>query len=476
MVFLVSGLMAGLAGILITASGLPVVGPTGQTIWILAPLAAAMVGGASVRNGTGNLRTATIGAALVATTNWLTAELRMPISGPVVAAIYLGGSLLVDRSKNLTWYQINQLRRGNLLALPSQLRLPTILPTVRLPRIGRLGVVLALLTVSAAAYAYIGFYTTRHVPRASAMITSTAGLVEIWRAGEAGSTAGYPGDTLRTGDRIATGFKSQAILRFSDRSHLTLEGSTNLTLTELTEMPDGTRTTRLYVQLGTLLARVAQLVGARSEFSVDSPMLAVAVRGTLFYMVVERTRGYVEVLAGEVEVTRRYLETEPRTGQRYTQQEIAAVSMGQWIEALRDRHLGQGQLLSDYEQEQIEQMDEQITAQIRRGLRNPGMWRGYLGVILMVLLLYLFFTYIQPPPPPFSPDDIAATVQRLEETRTRSPEDSANAAALAHIYLNLGDVDSAQAELRGIVEVDPDSEFGRWALRVLTELQSRRRG
>ncbi|MGQ9730821.1 MAG: hypothetical protein ACUVX8_06045, partial [Candidatus Zipacnadales bacterium] len=216
--FLISGLMAGLAGLLIACAQLPAVGPTGQTIWILGPLAAALIGGGSVAGGAGNLRTATVGAALVCATNSVAMQLHMSISGPAVESLYLIIGLLGDRWKNMTWYMITELRRGNLMALPQGLRLPMFLPTLRLSSTSKALAAVSALLVSTVSYGYVSFHATGRVSPSTIRVVSVAGFVEIGRSGMQETVPAAIGDLLHPRDTVTTGQASEVILRFHDGS------------------------------------------------------------------------------------------------------------------------------------------------------------------------------------------------------------------------------------------------------------------
>ena len=472
-VFGVSGLMAGLAGLLIAGAQLPAVGPTGQLVWVLAPLAAAVIGGGSVAGGTGNLRTVAVGAGVVAVTNHLCTQLSMPVSGPVVEAVYFALGMLCDRHKSMTWHMLSEVRRGNLLALPGELRLPMLLPTVRLPRAGKVVLRALVPLVAIVGYAYVAYYAGGRVPEGQASIADLAGLVEVTRSGANQPVPAVVGDLLSPSDSLTTGIASTVLLRFSDGSRVRLYENTEMTVQEISLTSDGTTTTRTYVRLGQVFARVSKLQTKRSSFSVDSPFVTVAVRGTAFHLSVGQTDASVRVVEGRVSIIRRSLETDPATGAQVTVDEERTLDAGEWLQALRGRRFALPGALSATDLTTLGNLDKALSTNEWRTLRNWRSWRPFVLLAVVATLLYLFFTYYQPPPP-MGADDLSRVARRFDATRRRTRDDSPAAVALAQMYLNLGDLDAARAELQRIVEVDPDSEYGQWALRVLTELERRR--
>lgn len=472
-VFGVSGLMAGLAGLLIAGAQLPAVGPTGQLMWVLAPLAAAVIGGGSVAGGTGNLRTVAVGAGVVAVTNHLGTQLNMPVSGPVVEAVYFALGMLCDRYKSMTWHMLTEVRRGNLLALPEELRVPMLLPTVRLPRVGKVVLRALALLVAILGYAYVACYAGGRVPEGKASIADVAGLVELTRSGAGGAVPAVVGDLLSPSDALTTGVASTALVRFPDNSRVRVYENTEMTVQEISLAGDGTSTTRTYVRLGEVFARVSKLQTKRSGFSVDSPFLTVAVRGTSFHLSVGQTDASVRVVEGQVDVIRRSLEADAATGTQVTVEEERTLDAGEWIQALRGHRLASPGVLSATDLTALGDYQKTLATNEWRTLGNWRSWRPFVVLAVVGSLLYLFFTYYQPPPP-MGTDDLSRVARRLDATRRRTRDDSPAAVALAQMYLNLGDIGAAQAELQRIVDVDPDSEYGQWALRVLTELERRR--
>ena len=467
--FGVSGVMAGLAGVFIAAAQLPVTAPTGQTTWLLAPVAALLLGGASGSAGRGSIRIAVSGAACLALINWFLGQLRTPISGPVCEALIIAAALLMERWRMLGWYQLHQLRRGNLFALPEELRLPSVLPVFS--RVSKPALVGLSLTLSVTAYAYIGFYATRHVPTRSAVVASRLGLLQVYRTGGGDWEDCALGDVLHVGDTVRTGVASKAMLRFSDGSYVRLYAGTSLYMQQLEETGLG-RNTRLYMQAGRLWASVHRLVSPVSSFEVDSPALTVGVRGTIFLVVVQFDEAYVEVAEGSVSVVRKYAERDRRTGALATREQSDVLQMGEWIGNLRDHRVETPQQLPNDELEALKVAGEKVVAQLRRTLLDPGFWRGLLALVISLVVLLLLFAFLQPPAPPTSTFDMADRAGELEGRRQRTREDSPNAASLAQLHLNMGQIDEARAELQSIVQVDPDSEYGQWAQRVLVRLRS----
>lgn len=473
--FMISGLMAGLGGLLIASAQLPTVGPTGQVIWVLGPLAAALIGGGSVSGGTGNLRTVTVGAGLVATTNFVCEQLRMPISGAVVESLYLIVGLLTDRWKNMTWHLAIQLRRGNLLALPANMRLPVVLPTFQLSGAGKWLAATAALFIASLAYGYVSFHAAGRVPPSSARVVSVFGLVEVSRAGAGRAVPAIVGDLLHGRDMITTGQASEAVLRFNDGSRIRLREGTELSLEELSLFANGTTRTRLRMEIGELFAKIRPLPTRDSVFTVESTLLTVSVRGTAFHMIVQPTHAQVEVTEGEVEVTRRIPGLDPRTRTATTDEEIRRLRPGEWLRTLSDRREALAEQLTSDEKTALENFFPEPSLEEWQSLTRLTTWAPFIGMVISVLAVYLVITLLPAPPSPVDADELTAAARRLDQQgRARRAGDSAAAAALAQMYLNLGDLEGARRELHSIVEVDPNSEFGRWAARVLSEIERRR--
>lgn len=470
--FMVSGIMAGLAGVLIASSGFTALGASGSMIWLLTPLAAALIGGASVAGGSGNLRTAVVGAGVVATTNWLTARLGMPTSGPIAEMPYLVVGLLADRWKNMTWYMIAQLRRGNLLALPAEMRLPMVLRLWRRTSWATRIVSLALILVIAGGlYLYVSLYVVTRVPEGTAVALNITGVAQVTRAGSATPEPLASGASLRPGDRVTVGRRSEALLRLCDGSQLRVYANSEIYITDLSSMPTGGNTTHLAVSAGSVFAKVRKLVNRQSSFTVESPVLTLGVRGTTFEMGVDQRRGRVAVGEGTVEVKRQFFATDAETGETRAVEDTQKLSERQALETERGRARLKLEFLQPQEVQRLQLQKWAIEQDNRLMYAQAIKSNTVQGLIFGLVVLYIaFLIYLRPEPPGYLPEILAKRAKEFEAIHKATPHDSSRSAALAQMYLRVGEVEKAEDELRAILEHDPKSDYGQWASRMRAQL------
>ena len=112
----------------------------------------------------------------------------------------------------------------------------------------------------------------------SATVLSVKGKVEIQEAGM--WVALQKGDVVEKGTVISTGFSSEAVLSVSNSS-ISLGPLTRVTIENLVSTNDKD-TTQLYIDSGTLAAKVSGKDGKRAGFKVRSPVATASVRGTSF--------------------------------------------------------------------------------------------------------------------------------------------------------------------------------------------------
>ncbi|MGQ9730822.1 MAG: FecR domain-containing protein, partial [Candidatus Zipacnadales bacterium] len=260
-------------------------------------------------------------------------------------------------------------------------------------------------------------------------------------------------------------------------SRLRLRSATEISVEELMLLANETSRIRVRMAVGELFANVRRLPTRESRFVVDSPLLTVGVRGTAFHMVVEATQARVNVTEGEVEVTRRFTAPDPVTGATTTEEVVRTLKTGEWLSALSGRR----QVLSDQlTREDVAALSHEsvkISPDEWRILRQPATWLPFVAIVISVLLVYLLVVFVQPVLAPIDVEEVSAAARRLDQQgRERRASDSPAAAALAQMYLNLGDLETARRELQSIVDVDPNSEFGQWALRTLAALERRQPG
>lgn len=466
--FLVSGLAAGLAGLLIACSSMSIIGNAGQMVWMLTPLTAALIGGGSVSAGTGNLRTATSGAACVALVNWLVNQLRMPIAGPVVETPLLVIGLLADRWQNMTAYMIVQARRGNLLALPDEMQLPMVVRVWRHASWpARIAGALGLLVGAVGLYVYVGFYVVGRVPEGTAIVRDAVGVVEVIRQGSGTPEVLAEGATLRPGDTVTTGARSRALLRFSDGSAMRLYQGSQLRIEDLQTTPAGSTVTQLQVTVGAFFAKIRKMVARDSSFTVQTPVLTLGVRGTAFQMAVNETQGDLQVGEGAVAITRRVAVPEPGLV-RYVD-DTRTVDAGKQAVAAAMTLV---RPLTPAQYKSLQWTDRDLQQQAQRKQVEALRARAYKGVWVFVIVVYLIFILCLKPEPPSYIFDVMSERARLFASRhARTAADSPRSAALAQMHVRSGDLDAARQEIQAIMTHDPNSDYGLWAQRFWIELE-----
>jgi len=472
--FLASGFMAGAAGLLIACSGLAAIGLGGQLLWLLTPLAAALIGGGSVAAGVGNLRTVGVGAAIVATTDWLGSQLGMRIAGPIAEIPYLAVGILGDRWRSMTWHMVKQARMGNLLALPGDLRLPIFVGVWRRTHwaVKALGV-LGLLAVSSVVYVLVCASVLRKVPDGCAVIARASGEVLVTHPGALQATPAPEGTILHTNDLVTTGATGEALLRFHDGSEVRLTAGSELAVVDLTKRLSGATVTRLSARAGALFARVRRLATRDSEFSVETSMLTLGVRGTSFQLVVGDQEGQVAVRDGTVEVTRELRFTDKKTGETQEVNDVRKVEAGQAAQAqaeanratvVRDLSPAEVNVLRQTETRLVQEERRTVARAIRsRGM--PYFW-GFMGLIY----IWFFFVVCRPMPHGYIADIIRRRAEEFDKIHRPHPTDSARLVAFAQMCLHAGDVKRADEQLAKVQQADPNSEYGKWASRLRYEI------
>jgi hypothetical protein len=110
------------------------------------------------------------------------------------------------------------------------------------------------------------------------VLETLQGDVDVKRG--AGSwEAGQSGMKLSPGDMVATGFASEAKLRFEDNSFVTVRPLTQMTIDRFLKDSAAVRTD-IAVKVGEIKAQVEHGKGIKSDFVVITPTSVVSVRGT----------------------------------------------------------------------------------------------------------------------------------------------------------------------------------------------------
>ena len=470
--FAISGIMAGLAGVFIAACGLPVTSPLGHSTWILAPITAAILGGGVVAAGIGGVGTALSGAAALSVVGYVLTIMRVPIAGPVAEGLLLGFCLLNSQVLGCTWYEFQELRRGNLLGIPGAQRVPDLLFH---SRYSRLIWVSTAAVVGLLAYGYVAVYRVLYVPEDQVAVVMIEGDVRIWEKRVEGLEPLEKPATmhalLKREDRIATAAGSECMLRLSDGSHVHLGPGSDMRVIQILQDANGTRDVRMNVTSGSIWAEVEPMLTPESQFEVSTPLLTVAVRGTQFHVEVGKEKASVGVLDGAVSLLR-FFTARDQYGQTQTRQEHGRLLGGEGLMVEIDLPLGRPYPLPEAEANRMRYIGERAGSEVFRALFGWRFIKALAGIAILVIGVWALFTYgIAGPARTILPEDVDEAVKRLDATRTRTADDSPRAVAIAQMHMQLGNTEEARAELRRIVQSDATSRYGQWAERMLAQLE-----
>lgn len=137
----------------------------------------------------------------------------------------------------------------------------------------------------------------------AAKILSVEGPVEIRRPAnnqpQLQQIAFKPSDELRAGDTIITGRKGRLVLSLSDGSQAVIAAQTTVVIKDLSQSPR----TLFHVLRGKTRLQIEKLGGRPNPYRVHTPTAVIAVRGTIFDVLVEDDQTQVFLHEGEVAVT-----------------------------------------------------------------------------------------------------------------------------------------------------------------------------
>lgn len=141
----------------------------------------------------------------------------------------------------------------------------------------------------------------------TARVLTIEGQVEISRQA-AGQAAMQPiafkaEDTLRAGDRITTGKNGRLVLGLSDGSQAVIAPKTSVVIEDLSQSPR----TLFNIIKGKTRIHIEKLGGRPNPYKVNTPTAVIAVRGTIFDVMVDDTETEVFLHEGEVAVVNRRL-------------------------------------------------------------------------------------------------------------------------------------------------------------------------
>jgi FecR protein len=137
----------------------------------------------------------------------------------------------------------------------------------------------------------------------SARVLSTEGQVEIRRQPESQpriqKIAYKVDDEVRAGDTIITGKGGRLVLGLSDGSQAVIASQTTVVIKDLTQSPR----TLFHVIKGRTRIHIEKLGGQPNPYRVNTPTAVIAVRGTIFDVLVNGDETQVFLHEGEVAVT-----------------------------------------------------------------------------------------------------------------------------------------------------------------------------
>lgn len=473
--FGLSGVLGGLAGVFIAASGLPLTSPMGSVTWILAPMTAAILGGGVIAAGMGSTWTALSGAAALSLITFLLRRFQVPIAGPIAEGIIFFVLLLGGRLLSLNWYEIQELRRRNLLAIPGAQRLPQVLFRSKYAPAIWAGFA-ALLTIGA--YAYVSYYVVKYVPPNAAIVASVEGRVDIHRFDtvyqEWQTQTVEPDMLIRQGQTLQAYDGASCLLRMSDGSIVEVAENSRMSVATINEEKDGTRTVSLKVTIGRLFATVKKMVTPESRFEVDTPMLTVAVRGTTFEVNVEEEHAIIGVLEGALSMSRFFTATD-EYGQSTIRPEGGKILGGHGVTAYAERPLESPYTLPAFQENRMRMFASETAAELGGAFTGAEFLKGIAAALIIGIAVYLSFLYLSVQPSRIvTEEEVREAARRLEQTRTQGPEDSSRSAAIVQMLMEVGRKDEAREELERMVGTDPQSPYGSWAQRMLSRFRQDR--
>ncbi|MDR0451221.1 MAG: FecR family protein [Treponema sp.] len=115
---------------------------------------------------------------------------------------------------------------------------------------------------------------------AQAVFTEVQGKVEVLPSGASGWTSAVAGMAIEKDTVISVSFKSSALIQTLS-SRILLRPLTRLSLEEIIVL-EGSERIGLSLRAGRIRAEVSPPAGAKTEFTVSSPMTVASVRGTSF--------------------------------------------------------------------------------------------------------------------------------------------------------------------------------------------------
>ena len=163
----------------------------------------------------------------------------------------------------------------------------------------------ALLAFLQLALLAVGAGLTNAQVLVSAKILSFDGPVEIRRASSGATLKKInfkPHDQLNAGDRINTGWRGRLVLGLTDGSQAVIGERTVVEVRDLGSSPREL----LHILRGKTRISIEKLGGRPNPYRINTPTAVIAVRGTLFDVIVKTNETEVFVHEGEVAVSSLY--------------------------------------------------------------------------------------------------------------------------------------------------------------------------
>ncbi len=393
--FTASGVLASLAGLVAASTDVELIVPQSSPYWLVLPLAALLVGGASLRKGRGGLATAIVGATWLACLQVVCAALDMPILDSAIVLVVAAVAVGAERLMELSWADTWRVVRGSPEVLFSEESLETWGPVLDVTRKLRF-VILALVVFLV--YGYVAAFVLVRTPRSAALVTNVDGQVEIYRRYGGAWEQAKVGDLLREGYWVRTAERSAVELRLSDGTIVRLDRATSLGVSELNEAPEGMLRRRLSLPAGEMVANVADLPTTDSCFEVEAPTVVAGVRGTGFIVSVTEDRTEVTAIEGDL-VVDKLAEAVDDAGRPFMQRarEILPAGFKAWA-LLRERYraLRPGEQMAALDMVAISEAEKREWREFKRAAGKrltaavslPRFWRGVIQV-LSVLVVFI---------------------------------------------------------------------------------------
>lgn len=446
-VYIFSGLIAGIVGVL-GAAGSNV---TGQPLapdwtWVLAPLAGALIGGATLSGDVGGVGSAVLGGALLTTILCLCEELRLPIAGLPLVVLLLFVSVWMDGLKRATLEDLKAAWKRFLVRLWGEE-----LDRAKMART-LFYMFLACCAIVFACYAAVSYYAVNRVPLHFAMALQPSGEVQFQASDGMPWQPVHHRQLLSEGTKLRLGDKARLLLRFSDGSTMDVHGSSEFTLLSVDDMSTGIPSTRFELRSGDLWAWIKRYLERPTDYSIETPAVVLGVRGTRFRTTVKGGEASVSVVDGAVTALL------PRGAETIAAGEEALVS--RIARAIRKMRIAENTLA--LLRAEFAELQRLVVRELRKAWRNNLLERGWIVLCIVLIAFSAFSAYI-------------FHLERLEEQRKALWDRQSQMLGLVHLYVQQRRFDEAKRLLHKIVEEDPQSEWGIRAQRMLEEWEAQRR-